>query len=415
MRILLLNQVFYPDSAATAQHGWDLAQHLVAAGHEVTAIASRSLYGNTGASLAKEETVGGVRIVRVGKSLFGKKGFLARAVDFALFYVASLWAVIRLPRHDVIVCFTTPPFIAYAGLLLRAWKGTKCVQWVMDLYPDVAIEFGAMRRGSLAARLLERIGVRMSRKCDASVVLGRCMRDRVIAKGVPAEKVHLINVWSDAEELQPVDRSENRFRRDWEIGNRFLVMYSGNFGIGHDIDTFLRAAERLRGDDRVRFAFVGSGKRKGEVEDFVRARGLPNCILAGVQPRERLAELLSAADAHLVTLLDASAGLMVPSKFYGILAVSRAVLYVGPQCSEVGLTINETGCGTTDCIGDVESLTAHIGTFAAAPGTAAECGRRGRDALVKQFSRSIACDRWAWLLETVHGQRQSGSGSQLRG
>jgi colanic acid biosynthesis glycosyl transferase WcaI len=401
MRVLLLNQVFYPDSAATAQHGWDLARHLRAHGHEVTAIASRSLYGDAGASLAAEETVDGIRIVRVGKSLFGKKGILARAVDFALFYVAALLAALRLPRHDVVVCFTTPPFIAYAGLVLRLCKGTRCVQWVMDLYPDVAIEFGAMRRGSLVARLFERIGVRMTRKCDRSVVLGRCMRDRIVAKGVPADRLDLVNVWSDDEELKPIPREENGYRREWDIGDRFLVMYSGNFGIGHDVETFLAAAEALRDEADIRFAFVGSGKRKAEVERFVSERKLANCIIAPVQPRERLGELLSAADAHLVTLKEASLGLMVPSKFYGILGASRPVLYVGPPSSEVGRSIDETRCGFSFAIGDAEGLTRQIRAMAAERSIGCEAGARGRSALRERYNREISCERWRAILERV--------------
>lgn len=401
MRVLLLNQVFYPDAAATAQHGWDLARHLTAHGHEVTAIASRSLYGDAGASLAAEETVEGIRIVRVGKSLFGKRGILARAVDFGLFYVAAMAAALRLPRHDVVVCFTTPPFIAYAGLVLRLAKGTRCVQWIMDLYPDVAVEFGAMRRGSAVARLFERIGVRMTRKCDLSVVLGRCMRDRIVAKGVPAEKLELVNVWSDDEELAPIPREQNGYRREWAVGDRFLVMYSGNFGIGHDVETFLGAAELLRDDDRVRFAFVGSGKRKAEVERVVGERKLGNCILAPVQPRERLGELLSAADAHLVTLKEASLGLMVPSKFYGILGAARPVLYVGPPSSEVGRSIDETQCGFTTPLGDPEALAERIRSMAADRSVASAAGARGRTALRERYNRSIACERWRTILEGV--------------
>ena len=401
MKVLLLNQVFYPDSAATAQHGWDLARHLRAHGHEVTALASRSLYGDAGAQLAKEEVVDGVRIVRVGKSLFGKRGILARAFDFALFYVAALVTALRLPRHDVIVCFTTPPFIAYAGLFVRLFKGTKCVQWVMDLYPDVAIEFGAMRRGSLVARLFERIGVRMTRKCDRSVVLGRCMRDRIVAKGVPAERIDLVNVWSDDEELAPIARESNGYRREWSVGDRFLVMYSGNFGIGHDVETFLAAAEVLRDDDRIRFAFVGSGKRKAEVEAFVRERGLANCIIAPVQPRERLGELLSAADAHLVTLREASLGLMVPSKFYGIMGAARPTIYVGPPASEVGRTIDETRCGTTVAIGDVDGLVERIRGYASHRDSAIADGERGRGALRERFNRTMSCERWRAILERV--------------
>ena len=115
MRIILLNQAFYPDHAATAQHAHDLAKYLVAQGHDVAVVASRSIYGSKGAALPKRETVDGIEIHRVGKSIFGKASIIARLIDFALFYLLALTKVMTIKRPDVIVPFSTPPFIALAG------------------------------------------------------------------------------------------------------------------------------------------------------------------------------------------------------------------------------------------------------------------------------------------------------------
>ncbi|MAB81992.1 MAG: hypothetical protein CMJ24_00970, partial [Phycisphaerae bacterium] len=313
MRVLLINQVFYPDVAATAQHGHDLARDLVRNGHEVTAIASRSIYGKKGAALSSRDVVDGIEIHRVGRSFFGKVGIIGRFADFGLFYIAALSKAILLPKHDVVVCFTTPPFISALGRILKAIKGTRFVYWVMDLYPDVAVAAGVLSERSLSTRLFERVNRWCLRGADAVVVLGRCMRDRVLAKGVPESKVHLIGVWGDREELQSTPSDANRYRNEWDIGDRLLVMYSGNFGIGHEIETFLDAAKSFRDDDRIRFAFVGGGKRKKRVEEFVKASGLERtCILAEYQPRERLGELLGAADLHLASMLPGWSGVMVP-------------------------------------------------------------------------------------------------------
>ena len=249
MRVLLINQVFYPDVAATAQHGHDLARDLVRHGHQVTAIASRSIYGSKGSVLPSRETVDGIEIHRVGRSFFGKVGIAGRFADFLLFYLAALLKALLLPKHDVVVCFTTPPFIAVVGRLLRLVKGTRFVYWVMDLYPDVAIAAGLMKERGLGARILERINRGCLRKADAVVVLGRCMRDRVLAKGVDPSRVELIGVWSDHSEIDPESSEVNGYREEWGVGDRCLIMYSGNFGIGHEVDTFLEAARRLRDDD----------------------------------------------------------------------------------------------------------------------------------------------------------------------
>ena len=157
MRVLMINQVFYPDVAATAQHAHDLSRSLVASGHEVSIIASRALYGQKGAALPAYEEIDGIRVHRVGRSFFGKASILARLFDFGYFYLAATVKVLALRKHDVSICFTTPPFISLLGWFLRCVKGTKMVYWVMDLYPDVPVACGVMKEGSLVTRFFESI------------------------------------------------------------------------------------------------------------------------------------------------------------------------------------------------------------------------------------------------------------------
>lgn len=404
MRVLLINQVFFPDVAATAQHGHDLARDLVRHGHDVSAIASRSLYGQKGAALPSHEVVDGIQIHRVGRSFFGKSSILARVADFAFFYLAAMTKALMLPKHDVVICFTTPPFIAMVGRILRLVKGTKCIYWVMDLYPDLPIACGVMRSGSLASRFFESVNRSCLRAADADVVLGRCMADLVRRKGVPEERIRMIGVWSDQEEVKPVPREANSYRREWEIGDRTLIMYSGNFGIGHDVNTFLQSAQALRDDDRIRFAFVGGGKKKEEVERFVQEHGLQStCVIAPYQPRERLDELLSAADAHLVSLLEGVEGIMVPSKLFGILAAGRPALFIGDQRSEISQVIVENECGASVRQGDVDSLTSMIRGYADDPESCRKAGDRARSALVEEHGAVHRLAAWRALLEELSG------------
>ncbi|MFO0827684.1 MAG: glycosyltransferase family 4 protein [Phycisphaerales bacterium] len=404
MRITFLNQTFYPDVAATAQHAHDLARHLAAAGHEVSAVTSRSLYGTKGATLPRCETVDGIRVHRVGQSLFGKAGIVARMIDFALFYVAALLKLLTLPKQDVIVCLTTPPFITLAGLIVRMLRGGKTVYWVMDMYPDLPIACGVLRPTHPVAWIGERLDRYCVRHVDAAVVLGRCMRDRVLAKGAKPERVHLIGVWSDQDELAARTDAPNAFRSEWGIDDRLLVMYSGNFGLGHDIETFLAAARELRNNDRVRFAFVGGGKRKAEVDASVREHGLANCILAPYQPRARLAELLDAGDVHLISLKVGVEGIMVPSKYYGVLGVGKPAIFIGDAKSEIARCIREDDCGTVIAPGDSASLVAAIEAYARDAERRRAEGARGLESLVAKHSRIVRCEEWRRLLESMGSQ-----------
>lgn len=405
MRIVLLNQPFYPDVVSTAQMSKDLADHLAAAGHEVHAVASRSIYGKAGATLPRRETIGTIRVHRVGFSLFGKRGLLARAFDFAFFYVLATIRVLTLPRPDVVVGFTTPPMIALVGLICRMLRGSRSVYWVMDLYPDIAVASGAFGPRSFITRVFDFLGRHLLKRCDATVVLGRCMRDRVLAKGAPAERVHLIPVWPIDADIRPVTREENKLRREWGIPETdCVVMYSGNFGIAHEARTVCNAILALRDHRGIRFEFIGSGTRRKEVEAFLAEHGLSNARYRDYTPRQRLAESLSAGDIHLISVRDGFEGLIVPSKLYGIMAAARPAIFVGSVKSEVAMMTEESGCGVNIAEGDADGLVRAIVEMAADPARRARLGEAGRKALTGKYDKRAACGAWMALLEQLTGK-----------
>lgn len=398
MRIILLNQAFYPDHAATAQHAHDLAKHLVKNGHEVAVVASRSIYGSKGAALPKRETVDGIEVHRVGKSIFGKASILARIIDFALFYLLALFKVMTIKRPDVIVPFSTPPFIALVGWMLKAVKRCKAVYWVMDLYPDVPIAFGIMKPTGLVARFLERVHRFCFRRCDRSVVLGRCMRDRLIGKGVPPEKIALIPPWADIDELEPLPRDENPLREAWGLAGKLVVMYSGNLGLAHDIDTLKGAMKQLKSRDDIRFVFVGGGKLMNQLKDWCEAQQLGNALFKPYQPREDIHKSLSLADLHLISQANKMTGLLVPSKLYGIMAAGRASVFVGKPEAEVARVLTEHGAGKVVAVGDVDGLTEAITSLADTPETCRAMGDAAREAMASTYDRRHACLAWEELL-----------------
>lgn len=401
MRILIINQTYHPDVAATAQHAHDLARHLVRHGHEVEVIASRSLYGHAGAALPAHEIVEGVEVHRVGRSFFGKRGIAARAADFALFYLAALSKSLQVRRADVVVCLTTPPFISLVGIMLRALRGSRYVQWLMDLYPDVAVVCGVLDERSFATRFFDAVNRFTLRHADRVVVLGRCVAARVLGKGIDSTRVVHIGVWSDEVEVRPIPRNENPYRREWALGDDFVVMYSGNFGVGHDVDTMLGAAERLRDDPGIRFAFVGGGKRKPAVDAFVATHGLTGAVVAGYQPRDRLDASLSCADVHLVTLREGLEGCIVPCKLFGAMAAARPTIFIGHPSSEIARVLVEHGCGVVIRPGDVNALADVLRSLARDAARAAQLGQNARHALSTAYGRESACEAWRLILEKV--------------
>ena len=401
LRVLMVNQGFWPDVAATAQHGHDLARYLVQRGDAVTALASRSIYGESGVTLPSEDRVDGIRVVRVAHSAFGKRRIAGRVFDFVAFYAAAVLKAFRLPRPDVVVCFTTPPFIAVVGLLLKWLRGSRFAFWAMDLYPEVPVAAGLLRRGSLLHRFFATIDTFCMRHADVVVVLGRCMRERVLERGIDPRKVEMIHVWSDPNEVRELDRTSNPLRREWAIGDRFVVEYSGNFGIGHDNGTLFEAMRMLASEDSLRWVVVGGGTKKSELEQFVQTRQIRNAVLQPYQPRGRLGELLALGDVHLVTMANEFAGLMVPSKFYGVLAAGRPLIFIGPRTSEVARVVLDEGCGVVVEPGDGEGLSKAVQQLRQDPDAARQMGIRGRRVLVERFDTQRACESWHALLHRI--------------
>lgn len=403
MHVVLLNQAFAPDVVATAQMAKDLADTLVARGHQVTAISSRSIYGKSGAVLAKQETIDGIEVRRVGFSLFGKAGTAARLADFLFFYLLASVKMLTIRKPDVVVGFTTPPFIALLAIISAKLRGARSVYWLMDLYPDVPVACGMMKASSPLTRVLEWFSRRILKGADATVVLGRCMRDKVLAKGAPADRVKLIPVWSDLGESEPMASADNPFRTRWALEGKFCVMYSGNFGIGHEARTICDTVERLKDRDDIRFVFVGGGKRRKEVEAFIKERGLSNAKYYDYVPREDIGQSLSAADVHLISLREGCEGIICPSKLFGVMAVAKPSVYVGNPTSEIARVLTESGSGFLVRQGQDQAMAAAITRLADDRALAASMGQAARRELVGKYDKQTLCRQWVEMLEQLAG------------
>jgi glycosyltransferase involved in cell wall biosynthesis len=334
VKILLLNQTFYPDVVSTGQHLSELASILVKRGHSVTVVTGRQAYDNRQVTFAARENWGGVEIFRVYSTGYRKKTKWRRVLDFGTFIFSCCARLAMLPRHDVVVALTTPPLISFIGAWrARLWRSRFCY-WVMDFNPDEAIAAGWMRAESAPARILERMSRFSLREADCNVALDRFMRDRIAAKGIASEKIAVIPPWSHDDNVCFDSVGRGRFRKAHGLEGKFVVMYSGNHSPVHPLDTLLEAAEKLRDNPEIVFCFVGGGSGFERVKQWARD-GKGNALCFPYQPLEQLGASLSAADAHVVVMGDRFVGLVHPCKIYNILRIGSPVLYIGPEPSHV--------------------------------------------------------------------------------
>src|SRR5438105_11838819 len=384
MRVLFVNRYFTPDHSATSQMVGDLAFFLAGRGHEIIALTSRQRYDDASARLAPRERLRGVDVVRVATTRFGR-GFLpGRALDYATFYLSAFFALLRRARRgDVVVAMTDPPLLSVVATLACMLRGARLVNWTQDLFPEVATALG-MRAPGLARPLRDW----SLRRAAMNVALGEQMAARIRARGVPAVVRHN---WADAA-LHPIENSALRSR--WGLGDAFVVAYSGNLGRAHEFATIAAAMRRLGDNAGIKFLFVGSGAQL----DAVRREAGGNALFAPYQPRETLSESLSAGDAHLVSLQPRLEGLIVPSKFYGILAVARPVLFIGADDGELARIIREHDLGYVIAPGDDAALASAIEELASDRERAAAMGQRGRALYDERFAPEIALTEWERIL-----------------
>ncbi len=388
VRVLLLNQYYAPDEAATAQLLGDVGEALSRSGHEVRVICSSRSYADPTRRYPRRERLRGVDVRRVSTTGFGRSSRLGRSVDYATFLLGAVLEALSGKRPHVVLALSTPPLVAAVGLGVARIRGARLLYWVMDVYPDLAFELGAIRPGSAAARILRALTRRTLRHADRTVALDVAMERRL--RGMGAERVVVIPNWADERSVVPRSTSGHRLRSEWGWDGKFVVLYSGNMGLAHEFDTVLAAAGALRSEPGVLFAFVGGGPRRGEVERRAAELGLANVEFRSYVPREVLGESLTAGDVHLVTLRARMSGLLVPSKIYGILAAGRPTIYVGPPEGEIAEILASGDCGTRVANGDAAGLARAVRAYLGDPGRRADEGARARSRFETCYTRSHA-------------------------
>jgi colanic acid biosynthesis glycosyl transferase WcaI len=244
---------------------------------------------------------------------------------------------------------------------------------VQDVFPDVAIELGALRgaRTIAAAHRLERLCYKLA---DAVTVLSDDLKDNVAAK-TDASKVRVIPNFVDIEAIQPGER-DNAYRAEFGLKGKTVVMYAGNVGLSQSLEMVIEAAGALAYEESLVFVINGEGAARSDLE--AKAKGLPNIRFVGMQPAARLGEVMAAGDIHLVPLKRGLAKSSVPSKTYSILAAGRPIVASVDEGSEVARIVERAGAGIAVPAEDAEAMTKAIRKLLDSPEEMQRMGAAGR-------------------------------------
>jgi len=385
MKILLINQFFWPDSSAASQQLTDLAAGLAERGMDVTVLCGEGGY----AGAAGSKPPAGVRILRA-KALPFSRGSLGRILSYLSFYISAGVRALTAPRQDVILTLTTPPLISLLGTLLKLLRGSKHFVYEQDMYPDVAIDLKYLKANSPITRIIGFLADLPRRRSNGVIALGECMKTRLLARGIPSDQIVVVENWANSVAIQPLPRPGDP--------TELVLLYSGNFGLAHDMGTLTGAMQALTDDPRFRFLFVGSGGRRAELVSFCELNNIRSAEFRPYVPRDHLSQGLAAGDIGVVTQRADCCGTVVPSKVYGILAAGRPVLFIGPREATPALIIKRHDCGWIVEPGDVEGLAKLLLELARDPGGVQQAGARGRQALLDFYDMPQSIDRIASIL-----------------
>jgi len=287
---------------------------------------------------------------------------------------------------EVVVTMTTPPLLGLVGWAAQAARGSKHVIWEMDVYPDVAVGLGTFKKGGLMDRFTGWLADTARRKADGVIVLGQCMARLMESRGVAREKIWICENWADGAEISP-----QRFHG----GEELRVLYSGNLGLAHDVETIVGAAGQL--GDGYRLKFCGGGPRRSELQNRLARMGW--ITFEGYEERGNLTQRLGWADVGLVTQRAETVGMVVPSKAYGIMAAGRGVLYVGPAESEVGRMVEREGTGWRVANGDSNDLAELLARLKSDRSEVEQAGKRAREVFERKYSMQEGVGRVLGAIE----------------
>lgn len=425
-QILFLNRCYWPDSEATGQLLTDLCEHLTDS-FDVHVVCgqpnspTRDDYQREGT-----EVRGGVTIHRLRHTRFAKRVPAGRLLNIASFSRATAKYLRRSQLSpDIIVCETDPFLLPIVAAKHSRRCGAKLVCYLQDIYPDVAEAIGKVKSGMLTRQIRSRLQSSYQAS-DRVIVLGDCMRARLESPpwSLSPETTRVIPNWADCESIQPFDIDKNPFREREGLQDKFVVMHSGNMGLTQRLDVLINATHDPAWPSNAVLLLVGDGAAKQQLKAQAATLQPPtttspstttsptnpppetrNPLLSKIrflpyQPREELAQSLSAADLHVVSMHENISGCLCPSKLYGILAAGRPVLAIASETTDLCQTVMEHKLGWRCDPGDSQAIAQAVAA-AAQDKTRHTIGQQARAIACKHYDKAVVTQQFKTMLQEL--------------
>jgi len=329
MKILFLTDNFPPESNAPATRTYEHCVEWVARGAEVTVITCAPNFpqGKVFAGFKnkwyQEEMMDGIKVIRVWTYITPNRGMFKRILDYLSFCIAGFFASLFI-KTDLIIATTPQLFTAVAGYLASVFKRKPWIMEVRDLWPESIKAVGAMEQSRIL-KMLDRLVLFLYRKADKIIVVTDAFKDRMIACGVSAEKIHIIKNGVHLHQYQPREKN-NALVGKYNLENKFIVAYIGTHGMAHKLDFILECAAEVS-NEQIHFLFVGDGAFKVRLVEMAKRMKLKNVTLLDAIPKTMVAEYINIANVALINLRKSDTFKKVlPSKIFENAAMGKPIL-----------------------------------------------------------------------------------------
>ena len=396
--VVVIYHFFHPDDVVSARHYSDFAAELARRGWDVTVLTSNRYcrYPKEKVSI-QEEDWNGVHIIRVPRMGWNQADNLSRICNAVWMMIGWLVKLRKLPKADVIVVGSDPQFSQLLFPPIKALIRPKVLAyWCFDLFPEAILADGASGPVRLLARVIQPLMKRTYRSVDLMVDLGLCMRKRLDTYNHSAKRETLIP-WAlvEPERLTPPDLP-TRHQMFGDAG--LALLYSGNMGKAHDFMPFLHLARMLkRINPKIVFCFACRGNRAAELQAAI-TRQDTNVRLAPFAQESELEKRLNSADIHLLSLRPEWQGVVVPSKFFGSLAVGKPVIYAGPEFSSIAEWVREFNVGLVLTEKNFKTVAQELLKISRDPDVLKSWQQNAIQTYQNQFSKEIVMDGWNSML-----------------
>ncbi len=406
MRILLINQAFVsPDEPGHTRH-FEMAKFLQSCGHELVIVASDLNY-QTGQrtvdhkGIFAEQNFDGVRVLRSYIYPALHRSYFWRIISFFSFMFSSIWTALQVKDVDLVMGTTPPIFQAVSAWIVALTRRKPFLLEVRDLWPEFGVSMGVLKNPIVIA-LARWLEIFLYARATHILVNSPAYKEYMIGKGVPENKVTYIAYGTDVDMFNPqVDGSS--IRSELGLQNKFVVLYAGALGQANDIDTILRAAQRLNNEDKIRFVLFGDGKERTRLQSEAERMKLSNVIFAGVRPKKDMPQVVASADVCLAILQDIPMfRTTYPNKVFDYMAAGRATVLVIDGVSRK--LIEDSYGGAYVQPGDDNQLAETILDLSKNVDIVKQMGLNAREYLVKHLDRRDKLNETLELLMTLAGR-----------